>query len=408
MAPLVRRNQEFLTTAEKQTYVTALLELKAAGDYDWYINTHIQAAAEQVVHGFPSFLPWHRVFVSYLERDLQQTRPTLTIPYWDWTRADDPKTSVWSETFMGPGGIPVTKGLFAWEPTHRWRCIGPNTGPALGRSLGNTPGQPSTLPTAEHVAYCNAWNIYDRSPWDPTATSVFRAAIEGWIPPDRLPAMHNRVHRWMGGNMADFGAAPNDPVFFLHHANIDRLWAQWQDKHPNAYQPTGEDPREGENIDDPMAVYTNPQVVIRSVLDTKAADLNYVYDTQRPSAQGPVMYPGDVLHRGESLWDPTHKFELTLQGTDGNLVLYDYTVTPRRAIWTAWTVSPETATCIMNFDGTLAVLDRSDATLWSRPRQGQVRGSRAYLTSSGTLDIRDLDGRVVWNSEQPAPVGADA
>ena len=28
--------------------------------------------------------------------------------------------------------------------------------------------------------------------------------------------------------------SPADPVFFLHHANIDRLWAEWQAKHARA------------------------------------------------------------------------------------------------------------------------------------------------------------------------------
>ncbi len=27
-------------------------------------------------------------------------------------------------------------------------------------------------------------------------------------------------------------ASPTDPLFFLHHANIDRIWAEWQKAHP--------------------------------------------------------------------------------------------------------------------------------------------------------------------------------
>lgn len=30
------------------------------------------------------------------------------------------------------------------------------------------------------------------------------------------------------------GTSPNDPVFFLHHCNVDRLWWQWQQNHPDA------------------------------------------------------------------------------------------------------------------------------------------------------------------------------
>ncbi len=28
------------------------------------------------------------------------------------------------------------------------------------------------------------------------------------------------------------GVSPNDPVFWLHHAYVDKLWAQWQRRHP--------------------------------------------------------------------------------------------------------------------------------------------------------------------------------
>ena len=43
-----------------------------------------------------------------------------------------------------------------------------------------------------------------------------------------LEGIHNSVHVWVGGSMASIPTAPADPIFWMHHANIDRLWWQWQ------------------------------------------------------------------------------------------------------------------------------------------------------------------------------------
>ena len=58
--------------------------------------------------------------------------------------------------------------------------------------------------------------------------------MEGWItqrgdPRVSTPGsqLHNRVHLYIGGNMAPM-TSPNDPVFFLHHCFIDEVWDDWQ------------------------------------------------------------------------------------------------------------------------------------------------------------------------------------
>jgi tyrosinase len=48
----------------------------------------------------------------------------------------------------------------------------------------------------------------------------------------RLEAVHDWVHSAVGGNMVT-SRSPADPLFWLHHANIDRIWARWQDKPQN-------------------------------------------------------------------------------------------------------------------------------------------------------------------------------
>ena len=59
---------------------------------------------------------------------------------------------------------------------------------------------------------------YALTPWN-NSTSSFRLELEA--------PLHNTVHRWVGGDMMT-DMSPNDPVFFLHHANIDRIWFNWQ------------------------------------------------------------------------------------------------------------------------------------------------------------------------------------
>jgi len=42
-----------------------------------------------------------------------------------------------------------------------------------------------------------------------------------------MPGSTNRVHVWVGGSMLPM-SSPNDPIFMLHHCNVDRIWAKWQ------------------------------------------------------------------------------------------------------------------------------------------------------------------------------------
>jgi len=41
--------------------------------------------------------------------------------------------------------------------------------------------------------------------------------------------MHGRGHLYVGGDMFRSSANPNDPIFFLNHTNVDRMWAAWQE-----------------------------------------------------------------------------------------------------------------------------------------------------------------------------------
>ena len=118
------------------------------------------------------------------------------------------------------------------------------------------------------------------------------------------PGMHNRVHLWIGGKFGDpktpamgpmaLGVAPNDPVFWLLHANIDRLWTEWQWRHGQVYVPESGGPQ-GHNLDDPMTPFDTigMHITPRMMLDHRA--LGYVYDTEL-EILGPST--GGLLHAG--------------------------------------------------------------------------------------------------------------
>ncbi|WP_156726952.1 tyrosinase MelC2 [Streptomyces apocyni] len=236
----VRKNQSALTRTEKRRFVDALLELKRSGRYDEFVTTHngfIMSDTDQgerVGHRSPSFLPWHRRFLIDFERQLQEVDPEVALPYWDWTVDRTPSASLWADDFLGGSGRPgdgkVMSGRFA-EASGAWEInIRVDQRPYLRRALGTGARQ---LPTRAEVDAVLAMPVYDASPWNSASTS-FRNHLEGW----RGANLHNRVHVWVGGQMTT-GVSPNDPVFWLHHAFVDKLWADWQARHPDSgYLPT--------------------------------------------------------------------------------------------------------------------------------------------------------------------------
>lgn len=266
----VRKNIRGLTDMEKQRFVAALVQLKRSGAYDNYVMVHMNAMHH--AHSGPAFLPWHRELLRRLERDLQGIDPTVTLPYWDWTTDNSPSSLPWQPELMGGNGRSsdeqVTEGPFALSGGN-WPLMVDSPPEFLRRALGR---DAASLPSAADVAAVMSVTPYDSAPWDTTPVNSFRNQLEGWVGPN----IHNRVHMWVGGSMEPM-SSPNDPVFFLHHCNIDRLWAAWQASHPTeGYQPVSGGPM-GHNLNDPMEPWGAPTTVA-SVLDHHA--LGYIYDTE--------------------------------------------------------------------------------------------------------------------------------
>jgi tyrosinase len=268
-----RKNQATLTTTEKSRFVAAVLALKANGKYDGYVQQHMNFMAS--AHRAPAFPAWHREFLRRFELDLRGVDASVTLPYWDWTVDNSPTSSLWADDFMGPSGRPsdgqVMTGPFAYSGGG-WALI--YDGPFLRRRFAlSTP----TLPASGDVANALTTTPYDLSPWnDGFSLAGFRNTLEGWR---NGPQLHNRVHVWVGGSMGP-ASSPNDPVFFLHHCFIDKLWADWQVANPGqGYLPVSGGPA-GHNLNDAMQPWAGlgDMVTPASVLDHHP--LGYAYDTE--------------------------------------------------------------------------------------------------------------------------------
>jgi hypothetical protein len=148
----------------------------------------------------------------------------------------------------------------------------------LIRRLGRDPQGFPVLPNNAEVDKVFAHTTYDDVPWREFDPPSARNTLEGWdTGPGGLPVTtHNLVHTWVGGDMLP-ATSPNDPVFFLNHCNVDRLYARWQQQNPTAaYDPaTGGPP--GHNGTQDMLDLGTPAITPDSMLDHLA--LGYDYDT---------------------------------------------------------------------------------------------------------------------------------
>jgi hypothetical protein len=146
------------------------------------------------------FLSWHRMYLYYFERILRKAcgNPDFALPYWDWTT--NPR--------LPP---PFRDPTIGANPNHlhdATRVAGINNG---------DPMPASAVDASPDLAQNNYFN--------------FQSGLEG--------TPHGTVHTTIGGNMGNFAGAGRDPIFWLHHCNIDRLWEVWLYTGSGHANPTG-------------------------------------------------------------------------------------------------------------------------------------------------------------------------
>ncbi|NHB58651.1 tyrosinase family protein [Acinetobacter sp. 194] len=210
--------QEYYEELIKQCYDKAKgePERKACGFYqNYYASLNNQTAGNDKIaqevwgtceHGTEFFLPWHRLYLHYFEKTLRKAsgNPNLQLPYWKY------EDNIDNNNLLFLPWLFTQNYLSAFDIK---RTIGLNEN-KIGIKVR---GDNKTIDITGFEAL-QAVDFYRDD------KAGFSNLIES--------NPHNLMHCAVGANcyapnMGLVPAAGNDPIFYLHHRNIDRLWQKW-------------------------------------------------------------------------------------------------------------------------------------------------------------------------------------
>jgi len=201
----LRRNWNSMSETDRKEYIDTVNIARTdelfKSQYDELVTSHGNLDVF-AIHGQVEFLAWHRWFIFEYENILRQITPCITVPYWAWEVAGSNwmQDEIWGPASHQFGSCDfgnVEDGPFS-------DMILSGTATSLSRFCGGT------LPKLHTMTFL-------------TSTST-----DFWVFLDLLQGAHNTVHGLIGGTMLDPRISGMAPEFFLHHNNVDRMWADWQ------------------------------------------------------------------------------------------------------------------------------------------------------------------------------------
>ena len=206
--------------------VGIMKQTPASKMFSWIAMAKIHGTDPDTYHFCPHgdwyFLPWHRAYVVMYEQVVRKltNNPGFAMPYWDWTA--NPKMP---DVFLDPK-TPDGKTNWLYVSEHGWQRTWPRNKPMPADIVG-----PAVL---NQIMQAAPYEIFGTSR-NPAQTN----RDPKWVPAGGgaqgvLEARpHNLVHNNIGGWMPT-ASSPRDPIFFMHHSNIDRIWAVWNQSHGNS------------------------------------------------------------------------------------------------------------------------------------------------------------------------------
>ena len=211
-----RKNVDQLRTPQLAALREAFAHSKSIADergYNYWAGLHGLPLPMFCEHHTELFLPWHRAYLYFFELSLKDLDRTVSLPWWDWTSWSAHEQGLPSSYVDGGAGNPLTGGRIG--SLARQQDDSQQTAPP--RTF-RQPDHPWRLPTRDQVEWIlNLGDFLDFS--------------------QQIEQLHDDVHIWIGGTVADIPYAAYDPIFWAHHSMIDRLWRLWELRHPTAGMP---------------------------------------------------------------------------------------------------------------------------------------------------------------------------
>lgn len=198
----VRRNVASMAATDPilVTYAAAITAMQARPSSDkrsWAYQADIHA--NHCPHGNWLFLPWHRAYIYRFEEICREVTGDngFALPYWNW-QSQRGIPAPFLDT-ASPLYHPRSKGMIDQLPNY---MVG---GPVLQSILDET----NFLRFASgSLALSDSQQTYSRK--DPLEDGP-----------------HDSLHVWVGNDMGQVNLAARDPLFWLHHNNIEAIWADW-------------------------------------------------------------------------------------------------------------------------------------------------------------------------------------
>jgi len=178
------------------------------------------------------FLSWHRMYLFYFEQIVgaaikKLNGPDWALPYWNYSddkkNPDARRIPIAFRTPTTPDGEPNPLMVDARNP-------GCNSGQIIADAFDADINE--ALVEAQYVSQGTGGNPGFGGP----QTGFNHGGGNGMGKLEMTP--HGSMHMAVGGFMGAFNTAGLDPLFWLHHCNIDRLWTVWVKRDPGHKNPS--------------------------------------------------------------------------------------------------------------------------------------------------------------------------